>query len=73
MLISRVEEEEGLVKGQEASESSGDDSHDYQTASELFDLMAKRHTFQSQGKSLQFLTNATLPSIETVACCKASH
>lgn len=53
MLISRVEEEEGLVKGQEASENSGDDSHDYQTASELFDLMAKKHNIQSHGKRLQ--------------------
>lgn len=50
MLISRVEEEEGLAKGQEVSENSGDDSHDYQTASELFDLMAKRHNFQGHGK-----------------------
>lgn len=52
MLISRVEEDEGLVKRQEATESSVDDSHDYQTASELFDLMAKRHTYQNHGKRL---------------------
>lgn len=50
MLISRVEEEEGLVKGQVATESSVDDSHDYQTASELFDLMAKKHNYQNHGK-----------------------
>ncbi|XP_026325958.1 uncharacterized protein LOC113234718 isoform X2 [Hyposmocoma kahamanoa] len=47
MLISRVEEEEGLVNGQEATENSVDDSHDYQTASELFDLMAKKYNYQS--------------------------
>lgn len=52
MLISTVEEDEGLVKGQESTESSVDDSHDYQTASELFDLMAKRHNYPNHGKHL---------------------
>lgn len=47
-----MQEEEGLVNGQEATENSVDDSHDYQTASELFDLMAKKYNYQSHGKRL---------------------
>lgn len=48
MLISRVSEEGGAEGRPQAS---ADHSHEYQTASELFDLMAKNHPFDADGES----------------------
>ncbi|XP_049871800.1 uncharacterized protein LOC126370820 [Pectinophora gossypiella] len=47
MLISRVpEDESGAGEGHEGSDTIVDHAHEYQTASELFDLMARNQNFQ---------------------------